>query len=64
MSSYSQSHHTAATALSAATLARQNADLSVVEQQWAIEENERIRRLQTAARELGIDMPAQWCRRY
>jgi hypothetical protein len=64
MSSYSRSHHNAAIALSAATLARQNADLSVVEQQWAIEENERIRRLQTAARELGIDMPAQWCRRY
>jgi hypothetical protein len=54
-----------AVALSASTLARQNADPSVINYQWATEEARRIRRLQKAAKELGIDdMPAQWCRRY
>ncbi|KAL5115380.1 hypothetical protein ACEQ8H_006756 [Pleosporales sp. CAS-2024a] len=39
-------------------------DIDSTERVWALEEIERIRRLQTAARDLGIDMPANWCRRY
>lgn len=47
------------TRLSAKALATQNAHPSMVDYQWALEEENRVKRLQKAARELGFELPSR-----
>jgi hypothetical protein len=52
------------TVLCADALAKQDADPSLVDNQWGVEEGKRVERLQRAARELGFEMPSQCLGRY